>query len=364
MKRSSLFIIAATFSAPLVMGQGFYDDDIYYNPSKVKNTTVVTTQKVATTSADFEAPEYQVYSTSPRDVDEYNRRGLYAQRDSVATDSLQTDSDIFQYTERMERFDNPTIVISSGDSRLKELYYADNVNIYVGTPSTYFSFGTYSPWWPTYSYYNDFWYGYNYWNWGWGWSPYRSYWDWGWYDPYWGPSWHHYGWGGCDWGHHHPYYGGGWRPNYTDGGRRPVGGRVNASGRRPALASETNGFRGSDSYRTTGRRPSSSSYTPTYSQPSRTTTTNRPVTTFNGYRGSNTSTFQPSQNSGRRPSTSLDRSTPTYSNPNRTTNNSTPSYRQSTNNSGNSSFGGFRGGSSSSGGSRGSFGGGSRGGRR
>lgn len=359
MKRSGLFIIAATFSAPLVMGQSFYDDDIYYNPSKVKNTTVVTTQKVASTSADFDAPEYQVYSTSPRDVDEYNRRGIYTQRDSVSTDSLKVDSDVFQYTERMERFDNPTIVISSGDSRLKELYYADNVNIYVGTPSTYFSFGTYSPWWP-YSYYDDFWYGYNYWNWGWGWHAYRPYWSWGWCDPFWGPSYHHYGCGGYDWGYPHHYHGGGWRPNYTDGGRRSISGRVNNGGRRPALSSETGGFRGGDSYRTTGRRPSSSSYTPTYSQPNR-TTGNRPTTTYNGYRGSNSPSYQSTQSSGRRPSTSIDR-TPSYSSPNRSTNN-TPSYRQSNSNSGNSSFGGYRGGSSS-GGSHGSFGGGSRGGRR
>ncbi len=359
MKRSSLFIIAATFSAQFAMGQGFYDDDIYYNPSKVKNTTVVTTQKTASTYTDFEAPEYQVYSTSPRDVDEYNRRGVYAQRDSVSTDSLKADSDVFQYTERMERFDNPTIVISSGDSRLKELYYADNVNIYIGTPSTYFSFGTYSPWWSTYSYYNDFWYGYNYWNWGWGWHSYRPYCSWGWCDPFWGSS-YHYGWGGYDWGYPHHHHGGGWHPNYTDGGRRPISGHMNNGGRRPALASEAGGFRGGDSYRTTGRRPSSSSYTPINSQPSR-INNNRPTTTYNGYRGSSSSSYQSSQSSGRRPSTSIDRS-PSYTNPNRSTN-STPTYRQSTNNSGSSSFGGYRGGSSS-GGSHGSFGGGSRGGRR
>lgn len=366
MKRNSLLLIAASLTPALVFGQSYYDDDIYYSPSKDKKTEVanVVTQNTKTTN--FDEPVYQVYTSCPRNVDEYNRRGIYAKTDTIASDSIASDNDVFQYTERMERFDNPTIIISSGDSRLKELYYADDVNIYIGTPSTYWGFGAFSSWWP--SYYGDYWYGLDYYSpWSWSWYGHNPY--WGWYDPFWGPSYcHHYGWGwGHDWGWGHSWghpYGGGWRHDYTDGGRRPIG--VSPNGRRPALSSGTR-FNGGDTYRTTGRRPSSSTYTP-----SRQTINNRPTnSTYNGYRGGSTYHSNNQSTIGRRPSSSnYDR------NSSRTTEHN--SYSPSSTSRNNSSSNGFRGGSSSGssfGGGRssgsfggghsgGSFGGGSRGGRR
>ena len=136
MKRNYLLILASVLTPLLVSGQSYYDDDIYYNPSKVKKTEKREVKKQKTEgTADFEEPTYQVYTSNPRDVDEYNRRGAYkVSADTISADTVVANPDVFQYTERMERFDNPTIVVSSDDSRLKELYYADNVNIYVGTP--------------------------------------------------------------------------------------------------------------------------------------------------------------------------------------------------------------------------------------
>lgn len=347
---------------PMVMsGQSYYDDDIYYNPSKVKKTEtpeVVRPQNVET--AEFDAPTYQVYTTSPRDIDEYNRRNArLSPSDSIPSDSIAStyNPDMFQYTERMERFDNPTLVVSSNDSRLKELYYTDNVNIYVGTPSVTWSFGGfYDPW---YSPYRPSWY-WGSWDWSWGWSACRPY--YGWYDPFWEPSYGYYGWG-YSWGyphhHYHPYYAGPgyYHRDYTDGGRRSFGSSHYPSGRRPELSGGDR-YRGSDSYRSTGRRPSSTLYSPS--------TTNRPsysrpgsTTTYDGYRGGGTTTYRPSQSTTvRRPSMSTDNRS-TYSSPSRTT----PSYRQPSTSSPSRSTGGFRGGSTS-GGSRGSFSGGSRGGRR
>lgn len=335
--------MASVLAPTLVSAQGYYDDDIYFNPAKVKKTAPLAVSEQP--SIDFEEPTYQVYTSNPRDIDEYNRRGRYtALTDSVPGDTTAvTNPDVFQYTERMERFDNPTIVISSGDSRLKELYYTDNVNIYVGLPTVGWSFGLYDTWYSPY-YYNS-------WNLSWGWNLYRPY--YGWYDPFWGPSYPYYGWG-YSWcyPHYHPYYPEVGRHHYySDGGRRPFGAMHSPGGRRPELSGRS-GYRNTDSYRSTGRRPSSTYYTPS-SRPA-TSRTERPTTTYGGYRGGST-TYSPSQpSSGRRPSyttPSTDR-TPTYRQP------STSSPSRS-----NSSGGGFRGGSTS-GGSRGSFSGGSRGGRR
>ena len=312
MKRNYLLILASVLTPLLVSGQSYYDDDIYYNPSKVKKTEKREVKKQKTEeTADFEEPTYQVYTSNPRDVDEYNRRGAYkVSADTISADTVVANPDVFQYTERMERFDNPTIVVSSDDSRLKELYYADNVNIYVGTPSVTWSIGGfYDPW------YRSSWY-YNSWDWSFGWGCYRPY--YGWYDPFWGPSYPYYGWGyGWSYPHYYPYYpyypGG--HHYYSDGGRRP--------------------FSASD----------------------------RPSTTYSGYRGGSTTYTSPSTNPGRRPAVSTERTTPSYSSPSRSTDR-TPSYRQPSTSSPSrgSSFGGFRGGSSSGG--RGSFSGGGRGGRR
>lgn len=359
MKRISLLIIMSVMVVCAASAQGYYDDDIYYDASKAKEEKeAIYKEKMEeyVNSDEYKsmaAPTYQVYNNSPRDVDEYNRRGgIYTYADTLASDSTAVpgSNDVFEYTERIERFDNPDIIKSSDDEVLKELYYANDVNIYIGTPSTYLSFGFYDPW-----YYPAGWG----WSTYWAWDPwYRPYYYYGWYDPFWGPGYWHYPY------HYHPHYAWGYpAPNrhYSTTGRRPFGGVGGShgtvgSGRRPVT-----GLDGYNSNRTTGRRPSSSSYT----RPSNSSvygnggTTGRQ--TFNGYRGgsvnnsNSNNTFRFYNNSPSRNSNS------TFNQNNRGTTNrqtfTTPSYR------GGSSSGGYRGGSS--GGGRGSFGGGrGSGGRR
>ena len=59
MKRNYLLILASVLTPLLVSGQSYYDDDIYYNPSKVKKTEKREVKKQITEeTADFEEPTY------------------------------------------------------------------------------------------------------------------------------------------------------------------------------------------------------------------------------------------------------------------------------------------------------------------
>ena len=95
MKRNYLLILASVLTPLLVSGQSYYDDDIYYNPSKVKKTEKREVKKQITEeTADFEEPTYQVYTSNPRDVDEYNRRGAYkASADTISADTVVANPD-------------------------------------------------------------------------------------------------------------------------------------------------------------------------------------------------------------------------------------------------------------------------------
>lgn len=238
--------------------QSFYDDDIYYNASKVKKEKQEATQKAAekkakanyvpNKSVDYPgADTYTVQGDSLRDVDEYNRRTPSGS--SVADGSISGNDDTFAYTRRIEKFYNPSIVDDSGDENLQYLYYSSeaereqkedvtNVNIYVESPSW-----GWSSYWPYYSSYAwgpswawNSWYGWTspswswYWNFGpsWAWGPSWS-WTWG---PSWGcgPSW---GWGPALPPPHRPGWGGhgpGWnrppvRPGQQMGNRPGFGNR-------------------------------------------------------------------------------------------------------------------------------------------
>ena len=384
MKRKYFFIAMSVLAVSSAFAQDYYDDDIYYDASKEKKPVKVEATPDAyiypDKAVDFNEPVYEAYNAGLRDVDEYNRRGgIYAVRDSVPTDSVSAvDSDVFQYTERLERFDNPSIVVLSGDDRLQELYYANDVNIYIGTPTTFVS-----PFAAPYVSWNS-WYGWDY-GWTWGYTPYyyRPYYSWGYYDPYWYSP--YYSWNWC-WGypyhhhhHHHHYHYYDYHPHhwdyawhsprrYNDGGSRSYGGnRSGISSRRPSsgsMASRGSGSFGSNSRISNGRRPSSSAYS----------SSRRPTTPSGSYSGS--SSRRPTTPSGSYSGSSSRRSSSDYNNSNRNDyNRNSNSYNgnrggSNRSNSGSyrSSGGSSRGGSSSYGGSRGGSssrgGGGSRGGRR
>lgn len=366
MKKRAIFILTCLLSSGVMFGQGYYDDDIYYNASKAKAEKKAEQKKSAVSyeSGDFEAPVYQVYNNSNRDVDEYNRRGgVYS--DTLSNDTTANSPDVFEYTERIERFDNPDIIKSSNDEALKELYYANDVNIYIGTPSTVVSFDVLDPWYSGWGYSSWAWgyypYRYGYYGWNSWYSPYYSPYYCGWYDPFWGPGYWNYP-------YHYPhshYAWGGSRPatRYSGTGRRPFGGNPGATvathngGRLP------NGVR-YNSNRATGRRPSASSY----SRPDN----NRYVNpssgrTYNGYRGSSNrnNSYRNNNDADRFNYNSFNNNNSNRNSNSYRNNNSRSTYNTPNYNRGNSGSG-YRGGSSSGGG-RGSFGGGggrSSGGRR
>lgn len=372
MKRKEILVMMGLFLSVFGVNAQYYDD-IYYDASKAKKEApkIEKTKKqqsgYSAEENSMAAPTYQVYNNVPRNVDEYNRRGRMSVADTSTVDSLASADagKMFQYTERIERFDNPSIVKSSDDETLKQLYYANDVNVFVGVPTTTVSFGLgfadpwFSPWYtPWYNpWYSSWAWNYPYYG-GFGWGgwyrPYYAGWYGGWYDPFWGPGYWH--------GPHYPVYG--WHGNpgrYSPQGRRPFGGNygvhasTNNAGRRPVIGRSYN-----PSY-SGGRRPSVQSY----SRPSGFGGSSTPSRRFGSGRGGATYYNNGENNSGvgRRPSyTAPQRENRTWQDNNNRRSNSynrtTPSFDRG--NSG--SFGGGRG-SFGGGGGRGSFGSG-RGGRR
>lgn len=336
MKRITLISILGMLAISAV-AQDF--DDIYYTPKKEKKEQTVVKQRRSTTpKADFDyvpAGLYDGFSPSAyednRDIDEYNRRGIFAINDTVgiAADSL-LNTEEFAYTSRIKKFHNPTI---ANDDEVVAQYLASqgaDVNITIINP------GYYGYWGSPYNYYYDPFY-WNSWAWpgvwspawSWNWGPSWNWWgpSWAW-NPYYGPSW---GWAWTWGGGWHPGPGPGFNPGHHPGGGQPSYGyhpQRPESGRRP----------GADGY-----RPGSGRY------PSGNGTSTRPGSTTRP--GNGTVDRRPSSNGS-----SFDN----------TTNNNSGSYsRPGRNGSGSSSFGsgssGRGGGYSGGGSSRG--GGGGRGGR-
>ena len=87
MKRIGFFILPCLLSFLPMKGQSYYDDDIYYDPSKEKETP-----EIVITEHD-NTPSYTITYSSTNDswsdswtddVDEYNRRGgIYAVSDTL-----------------------------------------------------------------------------------------------------------------------------------------------------------------------------------------------------------------------------------------------------------------------------------------
>ena len=257
-------VAAGLISSLPLRAQGYYDDDIYFNATKVKKENAEKAKKAAeeraaanyvkNVSQDFPgADTYQITGDTTRDVDEYNRRGPSASSNysqgSAVTDSLLNGD--FAYTRRIERYHNPNIVEGSDDADLQYLYYNDEqelqkaaasvtqVNVYIDSPwgwswpywtSRYWgpSWSVNWGWWPTWGWgpswswgWDPFWAG----SWGWsiGWGPGWGFgWNYGWG---WGPGWGYGGW----WGHHHawggPSWGGGWhQPRRSSAGATSVHG--------------------------------------------------------------------------------------------------------------------------------------------
>lgn len=406
MKNLIVAMALGLFPATAVFAQSYFEDDIYYNPKKDNTTQTVkkTEKKKSNYIADF----------SNMDVDSYNRRGQYYSSpvDTIGSRAEQ-DAD-FVYTQKIQKYYNPTIVVDNADvlaDVLENSYGNVDIEISAGgypvfLPSYAYGWPYYGrrgfyadPWGWSISFY-DPWYS---WNWGpsWGWGPSWSWswgpswtwgpsWSWG-----WGPSW---GWGsawGPSWGHHHgpvanwnpngnrpvaPNHG--WsqsgRPSYgiANNHRQPVGtsgshqGMAPTSSGRPSSGVTNNNGRWE--YVNGGHRvPAGSTGTVTAPSSTRPTTTNGNGTvnnhrtygsgnsgTVTNNRNQSTTTNRNSNVTNRNSNSNNNRSS--NSNNTRTYNNSNSSRSYGTGNSGsyNRSSGGSFGGSRSSGGAGRSTGGG------
>lgn len=276
-----------------------YDDDIYFNPSKAQKQAKTKNQKqknntiVIYTSDDIPAADsYSVPAGSSRSVDEYNRRGIFATTKTIkATDSITADA--FTQTRKIEKFYNPSIVVSSNDEGLTEYYYAEpaNINIIVNSPGYWGNPYYYNRWAWGVSYYDPFWWdswGPS-WSWSWGWNP-----AWSWNT--WGPAWswgHHWNWA---WG---PSWSWGWAPSWGwSHPTRPM--RPGAVGNiRPSMSGGRPGGTGVRPGSTDGYRPGRNNNG--YRQERGNVRSNRNESPFNYNQNSNSYNRNDNNNSGFRP---------------------------------------------------------------
>lgn len=208
-----------------------YFDDVYYNPKKDTSSTTSTATKQKQQS-------YYIADMGNMDVDTYNRRGnqyFVSQIDTIG--SVVENGEDFVYTQQIQKYYNPTIVVDNANVLGDVLSNAyGNVDIIIND-NGYPVFAPYYGWNWNWPYYSSIW---SPWSWnlsfgGWGWSV-------GWYDPWlswgWGPGWWNpgpaWGWGpawrpGPGWGPGHgPGWGPGWGPgpgpmaSWNPRGNRPV----------------------------------------------------------------------------------------------------------------------------------------------
>ena len=270
--RIAFFGLVMSVGGAVASAQGYYDDDIYYDASKVKKEPKAEKPKQSPQSTQYyydgaqyvpwnnvgeyqSADTYQVSGTSSRDVDEYNRHSAVQPKETTDSITLQ----------QFEALSNTRNLARFHDSEEAQAAYAENADTYAydgGSDNYYYAatqptttvnlniVGGYGyPYYSYYPYYGSPWY----WN-RWGYDPW-----WG-YDPYWGPSWswgwHGPGWGWCgpswSWGwggHHHGWHNPGWspgRPHHATVGNTPnrgtgtyrggTAGRYGSAGNRSSAA--------------------------------------------------------------------------------------------------------------------------------
>ena len=172
MKKNWLLLGALIVSASMSVFADDFEDDIYFNPSK---------QKTASTKKKSTASNY-IKDFDQQDVDAYNRRGQYYTTPVDTIGDYAASGEDFVYTQRIQQFYNPTIVVENADllqSVLDNSY--GNVEVVYNIDGPVLS-PLYSPWT---GYVPASWY-----------SPYyiNPGWSIGWYSPNWyGPSWS-FGW--------------------------------------------------------------------------------------------------------------------------------------------------------------------------
>lgn len=195
MKKLLLFLVLIGTLPLSTMAQ---DDDLYFRPSKPTERQVIP-------QSDYKyLPGYA--SSSPRNVDEYNRRGRYWSHYQVlGTDSM--GNDIVAMSKGYGIYPDSSYIDTTFVERYSGVEAQDNDYTYSRRMSRWDGF--YAPWsygyhwsydpWPYY-WYGDPWY------------PYYGY--AGWYSPYYDP-WYYRGYAWYGWyGYPYYYYGRGYYPGY------------------------------------------------------------------------------------------------------------------------------------------------------
>lgn len=261
MKHQLLISAILLSGATSMWAQSAFDDDIYYNPDKAKTATNTKKQTKNKKQSNY------IADMADMDVDAYNRRGEAYYTTSIDTigTGVETGED-FVYTQQIQKYYNPTIVVDNADVLGDVLSNAyGNVEIVIDNgvpvfgPYSYTAYGwPYSSWWtsPTWRF--------NYGLWGWSVGFYDPWYSWGWgpswtwgpswgYGPAWGPSWGWVpGWGwGPAWGP--GYVPGGWGPQPPMASWRPNGNRP--AGARPGWSNNTRPGGNVAHRNPSGRRP-------------------------------------------------------------------------------------------------------------
>ena len=227
-KRKYITLAGLILTTGAISAQDYFDD-IYYNPKKDKSVQQVSAKQKEST---------YIANMADMDVDAYNRRGeqyYVSQIDTIGSGA--ENGEDFVYTQQIQKYYNPTIVVDNSKALGDVLSNAyGNVDIVI-TDSGYPIFAPWYGWsWPYYSTWSPYW-GFSIGSWGWsiGWT--NPWYGWGWgpswaWGPAWGPSWGP-GWGpGWGWGPGRPPGPGpgpGWGPSprpfatWSPGGNRAVG---------------------------------------------------------------------------------------------------------------------------------------------
>lgn len=306
--KTNKFLLAALLAAIPFFGFAQEWDDIYADPLEKETVRVQAKerepQKKKVVIVHGDASHMKVQANG-RDVDEYNRRDRNespAREQAYTGDTLDTDYEEYQYTDRIVRFHDPesSIKITGADEVV--VYVGDdlyenynnrgwNTNLYFGMGwgmgyypwyDPWYVGGWYSPWY--YSSWYDPWYGFGPYY---GWSRWYSPWYYGgWYDPW------YYGYGG--------FYGGGYSHGFYDGYYSSL--THNRSGRSTGVYRSSSANRSSSATaRLSGR--SSAGSRGTFSGRSATTNTRSAVSgrnaTVNSRTGANAPRTRIIDNSGR-----------------------------------------------------------------
>lgn len=173
MKRYFVLALIAAMFIPVVKAQDDFDD-IYYNPKKAGSTNKKTSSSY-------------IKNMAERDVDDYNRRGQYYTTDIDTIGYSTGTADDFVYTQAIQKYYNPTIIVDNADI-LEDVL----ANSYGNVSIEYNNYG-----YPVFAPYSNWYWGSSSFSWGWNLGPFSLNYTWG--NPwYWGNAW---GWGSSwNWG--------------------------------------------------------------------------------------------------------------------------------------------------------------------